>query len=126
MRRRGQQDNSSYLSDLAFLLIIFFVLLAGSTTIGTISSTISPLPEASPAQDSEQNLIIVRILENGSWTDADGKPTTPETVHHAIESAAGETAMLLAIEPSAKWEAVTPALELCEKHGIPATMEMLP
>ncbi len=123
MRRRGQQDNSSYLSDLAFLLIIFFILLAGSTTIRELTTDLNDGMQAA-ASEATPPPVIIHIQADGTWLTNEGELASRELLQTRFQQEPSkDRALYLVIDPAAAWRQVTPLLALCEEQGISVFME---
>ncbi len=122
MRRRGQQDNSSYLSDLAFLLIIFFILLAGSTTIRELTMDMNDGVKTTVAS-TQATATVVQVMADGTWLTDEGEAVTRDILRMRLQQQSENNTMYLVIDPATAWRHVTPLLSLCEESGIPVFME---
>ena len=108
MRRKRRDLGQS--SDIAFLLIIFFLLLAGINTSQSLELTTS----TSSSLQSDQKFVSATLKENGKIT-SQGMDYTP------LEFAANltpNTALTLQVEEETSWQQVVDILSLAEQNQI--------
>ena len=94
-KRTSSEVNGSAMSDIAFLLLIFFLV----TTIFAVEQGI---PLALPGQEStsvkmnRKNLLIIKAFPNGSIT-LDKKPITLLEIKGEVESRTAENSKLVVV-----------------------------
>jgi len=111
---------SSAASDLAFLLIIYFIVIAGfNINKGFLVNL--------PAKDSQRMILkedLLRFsLEGDGRLNHDDRTVSINEAGSIIRSArAGNPgiAVILTIDPQAKWQNVVSFVELAQKHRIEA------
>jgi biopolymer transport protein ExbD len=117
-KKRGQPDNSAALSDLAFLLIIYFIVIAGfNVNKGFLMDL--------PAKDSvrtlhKDDILRFELTESGALT-LNGSSITKDETEARIASAAQtreNLAVLLTVSPKAPWWSVVSFVELAKRLKI--------
>jgi biopolymer transport protein ExbD len=117
-KKRGQPDNSAALSDIAFLLIIYFIVIAGfNVNKGFLMDL--------PAKDSvrtlhKDDILRFELTESGGLT-FNGSPITQNETEERIASAARtreNLAVLLTVSPKAPWLSVVSFIELAKRLKI--------
>lgn len=115
MRRRRKELAQP--SDIAFLLIIFFLLLVGVDTTRSIDA------EMGKGAAQRKETITVTIYDDGSLSQNADRISPSELGTHLTEL----TSLHLCIEPETSWQHVVDILSLAEQHGVGAiSMEQLP
>jgi biopolymer transport protein ExbD len=117
-KKRGLPDNSAALSDLAFLLIIYFIVIAG---INVNKGFLMDLP----AKDSvrtlhKDDILRFELTESGSLTFNGSLITQAETevkIAHAAQTREN-LAVLLTVSPKAPWWSVVSFVELAKRLKI--------
>ena len=120
LNRRGRRKNedSSALSDLAFLLIIYFIVIAGfNINKGFLLSL--------PVKDStrmvlREELLRFELTESGALL-FDGTETSREEARNAIAAgiaARPNLAVFLAVSPECAWQHVVSFVELAESLDV--------
>jgi biopolymer transport protein ExbD len=117
-KKRGQPDNSAALSDIAFLLIIYFIVIAGfNVNKGFLMDL--------PAKDSvrtlhKDDILRFELTESGLIT-FNGSSITQNETEERIASAARtreNLAVLLTVSPKAPWRSVVSFVELAKRLKI--------
>jgi biopolymer transport protein ExbD len=111
---------SAAASDLAFLLIIYFIVIAGfNINRGFLVNL--------PAKDStrfilKEDLLRFEINESGNLIFNDEYIDIPEAgnIIRSARTANPEIAVMLTIEPFAQWQEVVSFVELAQLHRIEA------
>jgi len=111
---------SSAASDLAFLLIIYFIVIAGfNINKGFLVNL--------PAKDSQrlilkEDLLRFNLDQDGHLNYEDGRIGILEAGKIINTARAGNpgVAVILTIDPQAKWQRVVSFVELAQKHRIEA------
>ena len=115
---RGGIENSSVLSDMAFLLIIYFIVIAGfNVNRGFLLNL--------PKKDSvlmvpRDELLRFSIDENGSLFFM-GNPLSPGEVSDKIRNAIAvqpNTAVILSIDENAPWQNVVSFVEMAQENRV--------
>jgi biopolymer transport protein ExbD len=114
-RVKKKFEENSVLSDLAFLLIIYFIVIAGfNINKGFLINL--------PAKDStrivaREDILRYTIDESGRIVSA-GREVSLRTVENAIRRGTARNpnlAVVLAISPDAPWQSVVSFVELAQK-----------
>ena len=117
-KTRGELENSSALSDMAFLLIIYFIIIAGfNVNKGFLLNL--------PRKDSvltvpRDELLRFSIDETGSLHFSDN-PLSYDAARDKIRSAIAErpnTAIILNINEKAPWQSVVSFVELAQENKV--------
>jgi biopolymer transport protein ExbD len=117
-KKKNPFENSSASSDVAFLLIIYFIVIAGfNVNKGFLMNL--------PARDStrlilREDLLRFELDDSGRILYQGEVRSTPET-EGAIRSAASgnpNLAVLLTVSPNAPWQRVVSFVELAQKLSI--------
>lgn len=98
-------------SDIAFLLIIFFLLLAGITATQSLDLT---LLQTSKSQNLTEQTLTITVNADGSLSSGD------QTLLKAdfIASLHTKTHLNLSIEASTEWQLVVDLLSILEQHPV--------
>jgi len=122
IKRRKKQNimESSAASDLAFLLIIYFIVIAGfNINKGFLVNL--------PAKDStrmilKEDLLRFNLDGDGYLTFEDDLIGIPEAANliSSAKAANPDIAVLLTIDPRAKWQRVVSFVELAQQQRIEA------
>jgi len=115
---RRHNSRGAQLSDLAFLLIIFFLVLAGTLSLEQLDLA---FPLDGSGDKAEHEPVQVRIEQDGSWS-ADGrtvgeKELFAEFSRNSIPGPA-EKALLILIHRKAPWQSVADLLQSARKRDI--------
>ncbi len=102
--------------DIAFLLIIFFILLAGVSVSRSLPLTILP-DNSENVRETEQ--LTITLLIDGSLS-AFNKSITEEQLHQLISSS---TDIRLFVEKDTVWQYVVDTLSLIERSS-PASLSL--
>ena len=117
MRKRREIGQSS---DIAFLLIIFFLLLAGIATTHSISIE---LPEDNTAHIIDNASQTLKLLKDGS-TILDEQVISRTALPTHLNA---NTHLLIEIEEETIWQEVVSLLALIEQLGVESlNLELLP
>jgi biopolymer transport protein ExbD len=117
-KKKGLFDSNSALSDLAFLLIIYFIVIAGfNINKGFLMDL--------PAKDSvralhKDDILRFELTDSGGLT-FNGGPITQKETEEKIASAARareNLAVLLTVSPKAPWWSVVSFVELAKRLKI--------
>jgi biopolymer transport protein ExbD len=117
-KKRGQPDNSAALSDLAFLLIIYFIVIAG---FDVNKGFLMDLPAKNSVRELHKDDILrFELTENGALTFNGGLITQTETEERiALAARRRENlAVLLTVSPKAPWWSVVSFVELAKRLKI--------
>jgi biopolymer transport protein ExbD len=117
-RKRFVREESSVLSDLAFLLIIYFIVIAGfNINKGFLMNL--------PAKDSarlilREDLAHFELLDSGALVYQGQTVDTSfaESEIRAGLSARPNLAVLLTVSPACPWQNVVSFVELCKRLGV--------
>ncbi|MDR0589605.1 MAG: biopolymer transporter ExbD [Spirochaetaceae bacterium] len=114
-RKRELREDSSALSDLAFLLIIYFIVIAGFTINKGFLMNL-------PARDSTRFILkddLLRYELDGSGRLLrQGEVRNPAAAEQEIRSALGSNpnlAVVLTVDPQTPWQQVVSFVELAQK-----------
>ena len=114
-RKRAPREDSSALSDLAFLLIIYFIVIAGFTINKGFLMNL-------PARDSTRFILkddLLRYELDGSGRLLrQGEVRNPAAAEQEIRSALGSNpnlAVVLTVDPQTPWQQVVSFVELAQK-----------
>jgi biopolymer transport protein ExbD len=117
-RKRQRPDDSSASSDIAFLLIIYFIVIAGFNVNKGFLMTL-------PAKDSTRLILkddLLRFeLDDGGRIVFQGEIVDSPQAERTIRSAVGANpnlAVLLTIAPDAPWQQVVSFVELAQKLSV--------
>jgi biopolymer transport protein ExbD len=119
-RRRPPYEDSSALSDIAFLLIIYFIVIAGfNVNKGFLMNL--------PARDStrlllKEDLLRYELDPSGALL-FQGQPRSPEAVERDIRAALAarpNLAVVLTVDPQTPWQGVVSFVELAQKLQVEA------
>ena len=116
-KKKRFEDNSA-LSDLAFLLIIYFIVIAGfNVNKGFLMNL--------PAKDSTRVVLkddILRYELDGAGTIvSNGTPVDIRTAEQTIRSAAARNpnlALVLTVSPASPWQSVVSFVEVAQKLNV--------
>jgi biopolymer transport protein ExbD len=107
MNRKYRQDPNSTITDIAFLLLLFFLILAIST-----QQTPVPIKAASAhAEFLEHTDIPTIVVSDTGELFLDGSPTTLESIPSKVEYA-------LLADRDTPYEILHPIITFLEKHGV--------
>jgi biopolymer transport protein ExbD len=105
-RKADDPGNSASLNDLSFILIIFFIAIAG---FNVNKGFLLDLPDASrPRVVQSDDLMKCRVESDGSLT-LDGAPATIDALKASVAEKRGKNpnmTFLLTISPDAAWQSV--------------------
>jgi biopolymer transport protein ExbD len=114
-RKRAPYEDSSALSDLAFLLIIYFIVIAGFNVNKGFLMTL-------PARDSTRFILkddLLRYELDGSGRLLfQGETRNDAAAEQEIRSALGSNpnlAVVLTVDPQTPWQRVVSFVELAQK-----------
>jgi biopolymer transport protein ExbD len=111
-------DESSATSDIAFLLIIYFIVIAGfNVTKGLLLN----LPAKDSTRLAAKNDILRYELDKTGRIISNGKPIDIKTAERAILIGAAlnpNLALVLTVSPDAPWQSVVSFVELAQKLKI--------
>jgi biopolymer transport protein ExbD len=111
-------DESSATSDIAFLLIIYFIVIAGfNVTKGLLLN----LPAKDSTRLAAKNDILRYELDKTGRIISNGKPVDIKTAERAILIGAAlnpNLALVLTVSPDAPWQSVVSFVELAQKLKI--------
>ncbi len=119
--RRSNPSSTTYLSDLAFLLIVFFVLLAGSTTVKVLQVQVPPAAQSAAVLEPTQRMSVLSCRD-GSYMVGD-TIATPEGLRPMLQ---GMQALDIMVEQGTAWEHVTTLIALCSELDVPLSLRMVP
>ncbi|GHV89015.1 hypothetical protein AGMMS50267_13750 [Spirochaetia bacterium] len=117
-KKRQHPDNSSASSDIAFLLIIYFIVIAGFNVNKGFLMTL-------PARDSSRLILkddLLRFdLDDSGRIVFQGEIVGIPQAERTIRSAVGTNpnlAVILTIDPEAPWQQVVSFVELAQKLSV--------
>lgn len=117
-RRRRSFTESSVLSDLAFLLIIYFIVIAG---FNVNRGFLLDLPQKDSIKMVQKDELLRfrldrdgRILFGGAEIDYAGA----EAAIISALAAAPNLAVVLAVSPEAPWQSVVSFVDLAQKNAV--------
>ncbi|MDR2481696.1 MAG: biopolymer transporter ExbD [Spirochaetaceae bacterium] len=116
--KRGLFDSGSALSDIAFLLIIYFIVIAG---FNINKGYLMNLPEKDSTRFLLQNDILRYELNDSGKIIFMGEEINKEYVERDIAAAVKKhpnLAVLLTISPMAPWQNVVSFVEIAEKLSV--------
>jgi len=117
-RKKAPYEDSSALSDLAFLLIIYFIIIAGfNINKGFLMNL--------PVKDSTR-LVLKEDLMRFELDDAGDLYYHEESIDiffaereiNSVINARPNLAVVLTAAPACPWQSVVSFMELCEKLGV--------
>jgi len=123
MRKHNHQG--AQLTDLAFLLIIFFILLTGAGTLSRLALDVDyDHPDNTRLPEGENPCVIrLEITHDGTWMHQ-GAPLDTESLGRLLEETSSgekpEAILQLAIAAEAPWEAVVSAISIARNHQVTA------
>jgi biopolymer transport protein ExbD len=115
--KRRIDDNSST-SDIAFLLIIYFIVIAG---FNVNKGLLMNLPAKDSTRLAAKNDILRYELDKNGRIISNGKSIDIKTVERAIIVGAAlnpNLALILTVAPDAPWQSVVSFVELAQKLKI--------
>ncbi len=111
------------MSDLAFLLIIFFILMAGTVTTARLRV---PTPSISTSSEAPvKPMLTVQISADGTARIPTGSTLTPTSALEILQ-AERHAAMRIIADTHAPWASVIPYIGICQETDTPILMEALP
>lgn len=116
---RRNAGSGAQLSDLAFLLILFFMILAGTMGLGSIGAAL----DASGAQTDapqDQRVLQIMIDVDGAWS-LDAQPADRQYIKGLLDTG-GEQVKLI-IDEHAPWQSVLELLDII-RHYDAASVSM--
>jgi biopolymer transport protein ExbD len=120
IRRRNREgiENSSALSDIAFLLIIYFIVIAGfNINQGFLLS----LPQKDSARTVPRNELLRFSINESGTLFFDGNSISHAEASAEIRSALAvlpNTAVVLAVDGNAPWQSVVSFVELAQENAV--------
>jgi biopolymer transport protein ExbD len=120
LKRRVQKkyEENSALSDLAFLLIIYFIVIAG---FNINKGFLMNLPAKDSTRIVSKNDILRYELDESGRIISNGNPVDIKTVERNIIVSAAlnpNLALSLIVSPAASWQSVVSFVELAQKLNI--------
>lgn len=113
-KKQKFEDNSA-LSDLAFLLIIYFIVIAG---FNVNKGFLMNLPAKDSTRFAVKDDILRYELDETGMLTSNGNPVDIKTAELTILSSASRNpnlALVLSISPAAPWQSVVSFVELAQK-----------
>jgi biopolymer transport protein ExbD len=117
-RIKRKFDESSATSDIAFLLIIYFIVIAG---FNINKGLLLNLPAKDSTRLVAKNDILRYELDKTGHIISNGKPVDIKTAERAILIGAAlnpNLALVLTVSPDAPWQSVVSFVELAQKLKI--------
>jgi biopolymer transport protein ExbD len=117
-RVKKKYEENSVLSDLAFLLIIYFIVIAG---FNINKGFLMNLPAKDSTRIVSKNDILRYELDESGRILSNGRPVDIKTVERNIIVNAAlnpNLALSLIISPAASWQSVVSFVELAQKLNI--------
>ncbi|WP_320128310.1 biopolymer transporter ExbD [uncultured Sphaerochaeta sp.] len=115
MRRRRQ--DLAQPSDIAFLLIIFFLLLAGVAASQSLDLKIGP-----SSKKTIENLVLT-LHQDGSLSEGD----TPTTLNEIAKQMANTTNLTVLVEQETPWQEIVDILSFAQNQATPSVqLRLLP
>jgi len=123
MRKHNRQG--AQLTDLAFLLIIFFILLTGAGTLSRLALDVDyDHPDSTRLPEGENPSVIrLEITQEGTWMRQGAILDTESLGRLLGENNPGgesEAILQLVIADEAPWEAVVSAISIARNHQVTA------
>jgi hypothetical protein len=123
MRKHNHQG--AQLTDLAFLLIIFFILLTGAGTLSRLALDVDYESRDSTRLPEGENPFVIRleITQEGTWMRQGAILDTESLGRLLGENNPGgesEAILQLVIADEAPWEAVVSAISIARNHQVTA------
>ncbi|MDR2803678.1 MAG: biopolymer transporter ExbD [Treponema sp.] len=117
-RAKKKYEDNSVLSDLAFLLIIYFIVIAG---FNINKGFLMNLPAKDSTKFAEKKDILRYELDETGTIIENGSPIDIKTVERALlvnVALNPNIALVLSIAPAAPWQDVVSFVELAQKLNI--------
>jgi biopolymer transport protein ExbD len=117
-RARGSIENSSALSDMAFLLIIYFIVIAG---FNVNRGFLMNLPRKDSVTIVKPGELLRFSLDGGGTLFFQGNPVTVGEASESIRAMAAERpnmAVVLSVNGGAPWQSVVSFVDLARGLGV--------
>jgi biopolymer transport protein ExbD len=114
-RVKKKFDDSAATSDIAFLLIIYFIVIAG---FNENKGFLMNLPAKDSTRVVAKDDILRYELEEDGAIVSNGNPVDIKTVEQAIRTGTARNpnlALVLTVSPAAPWQSVVSFVELAQK-----------
>jgi biopolymer transport protein ExbD len=111
-------ENSSALSDLAFLLIIYFIVIAG---FNVNRGFLMNLPQKDSVKVVRRDEVLRFSIDGEGRIFLRGQPLSLDQAAREIQSAAAarpNTAVVLTVDGQAPWQKVVSFVELAQKNAV--------
>ena len=113
MRRRNASTGAQ-LSDLAFLLIIFFMILAGTMSLGQLGIALEG-DRADTVQNERQNSIDIAVDQYGGWR-IDGQSADQQQLRQLLDAEVEQ--VRIRIDENAPWQSILSLLDITRRSQI--------
>jgi biopolymer transport protein ExbD len=113
-QKRNKFEDNSALSDLAFLLIIYFIVIAG---FNINKGFLMNLPAKDSTRLVAKDDILRYELDDAGTLLSNGNPININTAEQTIRSAAARNAnlaLVLTVSPAAPWQSIVSFVELAQ------------
>ena len=117
-RRRASFMESSVLSDLAFLLIIYFIVIAG---FNVNRGFLLNLPQKDSVKMVQRDELLRFALDKNGRVLFSGRALSygqAEAEIRAAVAARPNLAVVLTVSPSASWQSVVSFIDLAQKNAV--------
>lgn len=117
MKRRRARKNSTAMTDIAFLLLLFFLVMA--VTGFRTPASVNPPAEQRGGFINQQEILSLYITHDGALFDESG-PLTYQQCQDRLSQATidGNDSVVITADKEAPFEAIAPVIELLQQAGI--------
>ena len=113
MRRRNASTGAQ-LSDLAFLLIIFFMILAGTMSLGQLGIALEG-DRADTVQNERQNSIDIAVDQYGGWR-IDGQSADQQQLRQLLDAEVEQ--VRIRVDENAPWQSILSLLDITRRSQV--------